>query len=102
MSESLPTYEVYLDTEGLPLDLTSPVHTADIMYYDTGIWIEREQDRLFVPYRRVQVIRELTDRSAAVAEGTEPEAETVETGETEPTETDPDGRTTEPPSDPVE
>ncbi|MGM0399653.1 MAG: hypothetical protein ACQEQY_11785, partial [Halobacteriota archaeon] len=101
MSESLPTYEVYLDTEGLPLDLTSPVHTADIMYYDTGIWIEREQDRLFVPYRRVQVIRELTERSASAGEERETEADgdakTATTAETEP-----DERATEPPNDPVE
>lgn len=59
MSESLPTYEVYIDTESLPLDLTSPIETTDVMYYDTGIWIEREQDRLFVPYRKVEAIREL-------------------------------------------
>lgn len=96
MSTSLPTYEVYLDTEGLPLDLTSPVHTSDIMYYDTGIWIDRERDRLFLPYRRVQVIRELTDRDAVASEAeTDAELDAREEVQSEAGQT-------EPPTDPVE
>ena len=106
MSQPLPTYEVYLDTEGFPLDLTSPVRTTDVMYYDSGIWIERDGDRIFVPYHEVEVIREVeepeppTDGETDAAAEAEAEAAlegdpaTTEEADTEP----PD----EPPTDPVE
>jgi len=93
MPQSLPSYEVYLDTEGLPLDLTSPVRTTDVMYYDSGIWIARDEDRIFVPYHQVEVIREVEKPDDAMPAESETATEaTVETTET----------TGEPPSDPVE
>ncbi|MFW5938569.1 MAG: hypothetical protein ACOCSN_06460 [Halanaeroarchaeum sp.] len=93
MTQSLPTYEVYVDTEGLPLDLTSPVRTTDVMYYDSGIWIEREKDRIFVPYHQVEVIREVEEPDGETA----PESAAEREGNGEPTEP-----TDEPPRDPVE
>jgi hypothetical protein len=98
MSQPLPTYEVYLDTEGVPLDLTSPVRTTDVMYYDSGIWMGRDEDRIFVPYHQVEAIREVEEPEPATDDETEgtgdPETKPTEGAEAEPTD--------EPPSDPVE
>lgn len=102
MSQVMPTYEVYLDTEGFPLDLTSPVRTTDVMYYDSGIWIGREEDRIFVPYHQLEVIREIEEQGSAT------DHETDETGELEADAeleagAEPEAESTdEPPTDPVE
>lgn len=114
MSQVMPTYEVYLDTEGFPLDLTSPVRTTDVMYYDSGIWIGRDEDRIFVPYHQLEVIREVDEperatggetEATAKAEteaGVEAETDAGEEGETDAAK-DGDGEPTdEPPTDPVE
>ncbi|MFB6094310.1 MAG: hypothetical protein ABEJ77_05160 [Halanaeroarchaeum sp.] len=85
MSQTTPTYEVYVDATGLPLDVSSPIATADVQYYDSGVWIDRADDRLFFPYRQVEYIREVPAGASA-----------------ESTETAPDEGTDEPPSDPVE
>ncbi|WP_050047739.1 hypothetical protein [Halanaeroarchaeum sulfurireducens] len=61
MSQSTPTYEAHLDTADMPLDLTSPVRPVDVLFYDSGIWLVREQDRVFVPYRHVNVVREVDE-----------------------------------------
>jgi hypothetical protein len=86
MAQTRPTYEVHIDTQGLPLDLTSPVETPDVKYYDAGIWLTRSNDRVFLPYRSVLAIREVP------ADAADDDAETAE----------PTAAETEPPSDPVE
>lgn len=58
MARANPTYEVHLDTTGVSLDVVSPVQTSDVRFYDTGVWVGREGDRVFVPYHRIELIRE--------------------------------------------
>ena len=106
MSQPLPTYEVYLDTEGFPLDLTSPVRTTDVMYYDSGIWIGRDEDRIFVPYHQLEVIREVEEPERATGGETEAaaeaETEAAVEGETDAAKDGEGEPTDEPPTDPVE
>lgn len=58
---SAPTYEVHLRTAELPdTGMTSPVETDRIDFYDTGIWVTREDnERVFFPWDRVDMIREV-------------------------------------------
>ena len=73
-----PTYEVHLRTAELPdAGITSPVETDRLDFYDTGIWVSREDGhRDFFPWDRVDLIREVP----APAEGT-PATETPATEE---------------------
>lgn len=75
-----PTFEVYLRTSELPdTGVTSPVETDRLDYYDTGIWVTRDDGgRVFFPWDRVDMIREV------------PAAPTEEAAATEPPETEED------------
>ncbi|MFB6134078.1 MAG: hypothetical protein ABEJ55_03740 [Halanaeroarchaeum sp.] len=82
MTRTNPTYEVHVDTAGLSLDVVSPMESSDVRFYDSGVWVGREGDRLFVPYDRIEVIREGTGETTAPGEGaaestagTEPETD---------------------------
>ena len=52
------TYTVYLREQSPNPEVTSPLATDRIDYYDAGIWVHREEDRLFLPYHQIQLIRE--------------------------------------------
>jgi hypothetical protein len=53
------TYEVHLQSELVDeLDIDSPVETERIDYYDSGLWVRREEGRDFFPYHYVLTIRE--------------------------------------------
>lgn len=79
------TYRVYLREEPPSPSLSSPLLTRLIDYYDSGIWIHRDDGRVFVPYHQIQLIEEV--------EGTEAEAAAAESGTTEATPEDEGGRT---------
>ena len=55
------TYRIHLREESPSEDVTSPLTTSRIDYYDSGIWVHREEDRLFLPYHQIQLIREGTE-----------------------------------------
>ena len=67
------TYAVYLrEGETAGPDVTSPVETSHIDFYDTGIWVTRDDGgRDFFPWERVDMIREqvVTESTATEAEG---------------------------------
>lgn len=75
-----PTYEVHLRTAELPdVGMTSPVETDRLDFYDTGIWVVREDGgRVFFPWDRVEMIREVPA----------PTTEEAATGEAPPNEED--------------
>ena len=52
------TYRIHLREESPDEDVKSPLTTDRIDYYDSGIWVHREEDRLFLPYHQIQLIRE--------------------------------------------
>jgi len=95
MSHPGHTYEVHFETTNLAVDVTSPVRSSGVKYYDSGVWIDRETDRIFVPYRRVKLIRE-------IREGTEHEATTEEPERPAEESEEPAESASEPPTDPVE
>ena len=73
-------YDVYL-LEDAPedLDVQSPLSTRHIEYYDSGVWIDHGDDRLFLPYARLFAIRErIATESADAAE------ESKDAGDDEP------------------
>lgn len=75
-------YHVHLsDDVAAALDLTSPIETDRIDYYDAGIWVGTDDGRDFFPYEHVLTIRE-----RAPPEPVAPGA--GGTGEPEPTEPD--------------
>ena len=51
-----PTYAVHLRSETTGLD--SPLETNRIDFFDAGIWVFRSDERLFLPYHQVELIRE--------------------------------------------
>jgi hypothetical protein len=54
-----PEYDVYLDIDdSADVDVESPIHTARIDYYDSGIWVDRDTGRTFLPYDRILLIEE--------------------------------------------
>lgn len=64
-----PEYEIHLVGDApAELDVESPVPTRRIDYYDSGVWIDREGDRLFLPYERVFAIRETGSGESATGE----------------------------------
>ncbi|MFB6082230.1 MAG: hypothetical protein ABEJ67_05355 [Halanaeroarchaeum sp.] len=109
-------YEVYVDAADVDVALSSPLSASEVQFYDSGVWIERDRDRLFVPYRRIDLIREhrgsTTEEYRDIGEelsGAETNAEGEADAETETkaetakaasAEREPDA--SESPSDPVE
>jgi hypothetical protein len=92
------TYEVHL-TEELSADVTSPVTTDRLDFYDSGVWAHGDAGRDFFPYERVAVIRELPAQAdeAAAAETAESTADDDEatTDETAESTADDDAETGE-------
>lgn len=39
-------------------DGDQPIHTTELDYYDSGVWVHVEDGRDFYPYERIAVIRE--------------------------------------------
>jgi hypothetical protein len=61
-------YAVYLrESISSELDVESPIETDYIDFYDSGIWVARDEGRAFYPYEHVLTIHE--------GEGTEDEPE---------------------------
>lgn len=85
-----PTFEVYLEDDPTGPDLESPVVTDHIDYYETGIWLSLERERVFVPFRTVEAIRELPATAELV---TSESGELVVAGGGSETETDDEEKT---------
>ncbi|WP_202932597.1 hypothetical protein [Halorussus salinus] len=64
MPESI--YSVYLvkrhgerdGEQGGKRVVTSPVQGHELEFYDTGVWLNREEGRNFFPYEQIRTIRE--------------------------------------------
>ncbi|UPV74567.1 hypothetical protein M0R89_00510 [Halorussus limi] len=60
MSESV--YSVYLvqrpGEQGGKREVTSPVRGHELKFYDSGVWLDREEGRNFFPYDQIRTIRE--------------------------------------------
>lgn len=89
------TYEVVVEGDVADeLGLDAPIETDHIDYYDTGIWLSLERERVFVPFRTVAAIRELPAPAELVASesgelviaggDSETESDTVTDEEAEP------------------
>lgn len=68
-----PMYVVYLRETDIPgVEISSPVETDRLEFYDTGIWAAREDGgRDFFPWERVALIREVTATSTEDDEATD-------------------------------
>ena len=68
-----PTYAVYLRETDFPgVEVSSPVETDRLEFYDTGIWATREDGgRDFFPWERVALIREVTATATEDGEAAE-------------------------------
>ncbi|MFB6266429.1 MAG: hypothetical protein ABEI31_02115 [Halodesulfurarchaeum sp.] len=53
-----PVYQVYLRPDVDVPGVESPVQTKRIDFYDAGVWVMRGDERLFLPYHRIQAIEE--------------------------------------------
>lgn len=90
------TYSVYLverGESGGEREITSPVEGYELQFYDTGVWLERENGRNFFPYEQIRTIRELSDGAKRELEAeaeSEPdtEREAEASGESDPAERD--------------
>jgi hypothetical protein len=52
-------YAVYLrESISSELDVESPIETDYIDFYDSGIWVARDEGRAFYPYQHVLTIHE--------------------------------------------
>jgi hypothetical protein len=75
MTDEHHRYEVHLATDAVKqLDVSSPVETDRIDYYDSGLWVGRPDGRDFFPYHQVLTIRE---RPAGEQSGSERDAHDV-------------------------
>lgn len=56
--ETTRTYHVHL-REAAPAEVEEPIETGHLDFYDSGVWIDRETDRVFFPWAQVAMIREV-------------------------------------------
>ncbi|MFB6153307.1 MAG: hypothetical protein ABEJ27_03550 [Halodesulfurarchaeum sp.] len=64
-----PVYQVYLRPDVDVPGVESPVHTKRIDFYDAGVWVMGDDERLFLPYHRIQVIREGRENTEELGSG---------------------------------
>ncbi|MFC4552666.1 MULTISPECIES: hypothetical protein [Halorussus] len=57
-------------------EVTSPVEGYELDFYDSGVWLTREQGRNFFPYEQIRTIRE----HPAVSEDDEADADAESAG----------------------